>query len=330
MVSINLSSIDRKLLNLLQAEFPLTSEPYTDLGLQLGIDGDEIIYHIEQLKAKEIIRQISPVLDARSLGYQTTLVAMRVAKSQFDKAARLIAEHPGVSHGYERDHHFNLWFTLAMPFTADIETELQRLTSPIDAEAVFALPAVKLFKINAYFDMEWDSQSAADIIYYPGGILPQRVELSRIDRLIIKELQQDLPLIPRPFTAMSTRLGMDVADFLARCQSLKQHGIIRRFGAAINHKQAGFKANAMGCWVALPDMVDVVGRKLASLREVSHCYERKTNPQWPYNLFAMIHSHTRKTCQEIARKISAETGVRDYILLFSTREFKKVRIKYQV
>ncbi len=327
---MNLSSIDRKLLNLLQAEFPLSSEPYAALGLRLDIDRDEIIHRIEQLKAKRIIRQISPVLDARSLSYQTTLVAMRVTESQLGKAARLIAEHPGVSHSYERDHHFNIWFTLAIPPTTDIETELQRLTSPIGAEAVFALPAVKLFKLRAYFDMSEDNQSAADTICHPDGVLPQKVALSPIDRLIINELQQDLPLIPRPFTAMSARLGMDVADFLAHCQSLKQRGIIRRFGAAINHKQAGFRANAMACWVVPPDMVDIVGRKLASLREVSHCYERETNPLWPYNLFAMIHGHTRETCREIARKISAETGLSDYILLFSTREFKKVRIKYQV
>jgi DNA-binding Lrp family transcriptional regulator len=105
---------------------------------------------------------------------------------------------------------------------------------------------------------------------------------------------------------------------------------MRRFGAAINHKQVGFKANAMACWIVPSDMVDDIGRKLASLREVSHCYERKTNPLWSYNLFAMIHGHTREVCQEIASKISDETGIRGYILLFSTREFKKVRIKYQV
>ena len=105
---MHLDSIGKKLLNLVQVEFPLTKEPYADLGLQLGIDRDEVIYHIEQLKTKGVIRQISPVLDARSLGYQTTLVAMRVAETQLDKAGQLIGEHPGVSHGYERDHYFNL------------------------------------------------------------------------------------------------------------------------------------------------------------------------------------------------------------------------------
>ena len=327
---MRLDSIDRRLLNLLQAKFPLTREPYADLGLWLGIDQDEVIHRIKQLKARGIIRQISPVLDSRSLGYQTTLVAMRVAERQSDKAARLIAEHPGVSHGYKRDHHFNLWFTLAIPPGADMETELQQLTGPTDAEAVFALPAIKLFKIRAYFAMDGDSQSAADTMAHPGGILPQKVELSQIDRLIVNELQQDLPLILSPFTDMSARLGMEVEDFLARCRSLKQRGIMRRFGAAINHKEAGFKANAMVCWVAPPNMVNAVGQKLASLREVSHCYERKTNPLWQYNLFAIIHSHTREACEEVASRVSSETGLKDYVLLFSTKEFKKVRVKYLV
>ncbi len=123
---------------------------------------------------------------------------------------------------------------------------------------------------------------------------------------------------------------MDEDYFLAQCQSLKQRGIMRRFGAAVNHRKAGFKANAMTCWVAPPEKVDAAGRKLASLKEVSHCYERKTNPLWRYNLFAMIHGHTEKACQEIASKVSEETGLTDYAMLFSTREFKKTRTKYLV
>jgi DNA-binding Lrp family transcriptional regulator len=129
---------------------------------------------------------------------------------------------------------------------------------------------------------------------------------------------------------MSTKLGIDVKDLLVQCQLLKQRGVIRRFGAAINHRQAGFKANAMTCWIAPPDVVDVAGQKLASLREVSHCYERKTNPLWQYNLFAMIHGHSKEACQEIADKVSRETGLIDYVRLFSTKEFKKMRIKYLV
>ena len=142
--------------------------------------------------------------------------------------------------------------------------------------------------------------------------------------------QQDLSLIPEPFLAMAGRADMNAEQFLARCRSLQQRGIMRRFGASINHNRVGFKANAMTCWVAPPDAVDVAGRKLASLREVSHCYERKTNPLWQYNLFAMIHGHNKEACREIASKVSDEIGLNDCVMLFSTREFKKARIKYLV
>ena len=325
-----LDSIDKKLLNLVQTEFPLQPRPYSELGLKLGIDSDGVIQRIEQLKAKGIIRQISPVLDARRLGYQTTLVAMKVSASQLDKAAQLIKEHPGVSHGYQRDHRFNLWFTLAIPPAADMETELKRLASPIDAEVVFTLPAIKLFKIGAYFAMDGDKQTTVDTVAPPGRVLPQEAELSPTDRLVINELQQDLPLIPAPFTVMATQLGMAEETFLAHCRSLLQRSIMRRFSAFINHRKAGFKANAMACWIASPDKVDSAGRKLASLREVSHCYERKTNPWWPYNLFAMIHGHSREVCQVLADKVSSETDLRDYVLLYSTKELKKTRVKYAV
>ncbi len=330
MSNMDIESVTRQLLNLLQVEFPLAREPYSELGLKLGIDRDEVINHIEQLKAKGILRQISPVLDAPRLGYQTTLVAMRVAETQLDKAEQLITEHPGVSHGYERDHYLNLWFTLAVAPASDIETELKQLISPVDVEAVFALPAVKVFKIGVYFDMSGDGQGTTGIPTQPDGVLPEKAELSRTDRLIINELQQDLPLVPTPFAVMAARLGMDEEYFLAQCQSLLQRGIIRRFGASVNHRKVGFRANAMSCWVAPPDMVDAAGQKLASLREVSHCYERKTNPLWQYNLFAMIHGRTRDECQQIVDKVSDETGLMDYVLLFSTKEFKKTRVKYLV
>jgi DNA-binding Lrp family transcriptional regulator len=327
---MNLDSVDRKLLNLMQAGFPLVGEPYADLGMRSGIDGDEVLRRIARLKSEGILRQISPVFNTRSLGYQTTLVAIRVGENQLDRAEGLIAEHPGVSHGYERDHYFNLWFTLAAPAGVDLQMELQQLTGPLEAEAVLALPAIKLFKIGTYFDMDGDGQAPEGTGVQPVDTSPERLELSPTDRLIINELQQDLPLTPKPFTALAARSGMEVEDFLAHCQSLLQRGIMRRFSASINHRRAGFTANAMSCWIAPPDRLDAAGQKLASLREVSHCYERKTSPLWQYNLFAMIHGQTREACQDIVRDISRKTGLTDYVMLFSTKEFKKARVKYLV
>ena len=326
---MRLDSIDQRLLGLLQAKFPLTAEPYTELGLSLGVAEGEVIHRIEQMKSKGLVRQISPVLDARRLGYKTTLIAMRVGETHLDQAAKFLTEHASVSHAYEREHQFNLWFTLAAPDTVDTDSELLRLADVIEAEAAFALPAVKVFKLRTYFSSDENDQPEVPA-GTPNGFTRQSVYLSPIDREVINELQQDLPLISRPFAKMSARLRTDEEKFLTQCQSLLSRGIIRRFGASINHRGVGFAANAMTCWAVPAEKVEVMADKLVPLRQVSHCYERKTNPEWHYNLFAMIHGHTREQCQEIAERVSLETGLTDYVLLFSTREFKKIRVIYQV
>jgi DNA-binding Lrp family transcriptional regulator len=322
-----LDDASRKLLSQLQMEFPLSSEPYADLGVRLAISHDEVIRLIKQLKEQGIVRQISPVLDSRQLGYQPTLIAMRVTGENLATVERLIIAHPGVSHAYERDNYFNLWFTLTTGTGANLDRELGQLANSVEVMAKMTLPAVKIYKIGAHFATNEDGKETA---LPQSNALPDKAKLSEADRAIINELQQDLPLTHRPFSAMAVCLGMTEDYFLGRCRSLQQRGIMRRYGAAVNHRNAGYKANAMTCWGAPKEKVDAAGEKLASLKQVSHCYERKTNPQWKYNLFAMIHGRTRGECREIARTVSAETGLDDYAMLFSTREIKKTRITYLV
>jgi len=325
-----LDGIDRKLINLIQGDFPLVREPFSALGMRLDISGGQVIHRIERLKGDGIVRQIGPVFDARSLGYRTTLVAMRVAESQLDKAAQVINEHPGVSHSYQRDNRFNLWFTLALPSKMDIKSELQRLRGLICADDILDLPALRIFKIGAYFDVQGNDEPLPDNGIDYSRPLHRESHLSPADRVLINELQRDIPLVERPFDVFSARLNMDIYEFLGRFRSLQKRGIMRRFGASIRHNRIGFVANAMACWIVPLDIVEVVGRKLAALREVSHCYERKVDSLWPYNLFAVIHGRTKETCQDIVSQLSCETGCKDYVLLFSVREFKKVRVKYLV
>ncbi len=323
------NNIDARLTGLLQTDFPLVTRPYAELGDCLDISEAEVISRIVQLKERGVVRQLSPVLDARRLGIQTTLVAMRVLEERMDKAARTLVEHPGVSHGYEREHHMNLWFTLAVAPGGGIRAELEKIAGSIGADDFFDLPATRLFKIGTYFAMD-EEGGAGSHGESSGGTLPPVVELSREDRAVINELQQDLPLCPTPFTGMAASLGMAEASFLERSQSLLKRGIMRRFGAAINHRRAGYQANGMLCMVVPPGRVEATGRHLSSIREVSHCYERRTNPVWKYNLFAMAHGRTRETCREIAEKVTTECGLSDHLLLFSTRELKKERVKYLV
>ena len=326
----DLNDIDRKLLNIIQAEFPLDREPFLALGMRFNISSKEVLQRIKRLKAEGIVRQIGPVCNAQKLGYQTTLVGMRVPVERLSNAAQIIGTHPGISHGYERDNDFNFWFTLAMPNREDMRNEVQKLATEIEAETTVNLPAVRVFKIGFYLDIAGDNWNMPDTSYNYTTISYEDAYLSPNDRAVVNELQQDLPLIERPFDLMSARLSMDVSDFLNRCQSLMQCGIIRRFGASLRHTSLGFKANAMACWKVPPIMVETTGKKIAVLREVSHCYERKTSALWPYNLFAMIHASKKQTCQDRMDKLSQETKLGEYILLFSTREFKKVRVRYLV
>jgi DNA-binding Lrp family transcriptional regulator len=322
-----MDDIDRKLLAGLQNGFPLTARPFAGLGKSLGVPEMEIIGRIRRFKLEGIVRQISPVLDARRLGYRATLVAMKVAPDRLENAARVIRRNPGISHGYERDYDYNVWVTLAVPAGADIEAEMAKPGGEIPAEAIFQLPALKLYKIGAFFGDEGGEAGRAG---GNGGGLHPAVRLSEQDRAVINAAQRDLPLESRPFTGMAEAAGLDEEMFLARCRSLLDRGVMRRYGAAVNHRRAGYTANAMACWNIPADKVDEMGRRLAARREVSHCYERETNLQWPYNLFAMIHGHDRETCREIVREASEMSGWRDCLVLFSTRELKKTRIKYVV
>lgn len=316
------------MLGLLQSEFTLTPEPYAELGTKMGVSGDEVLSQIGKLKENGIVRAIGPVINPARLGFKTTLVAMRVSGVEMDNAASILNGHPMVSHAYERDHHFNLWFTLAFPEETDIEPEIERLSHQMKAEAAFSLPARRLFKLRTHFgNNKGTNESVTEDTV---GTKYSPVRLSVMDRRIINELQQDLPQTAHPFADMSARADMSESEFLARCRSLLMRGVMRRFGAAINHRKAGYLANGMTCWEAPPEKLDVAAGMLTAQSAVSHCYERETNPLWKYNLFAMIHGHAREECVAIADMVSAQTGLADYTILFSTKEIKKTRIRYQV
>jgi DNA-binding Lrp family transcriptional regulator len=325
MLQLEVDAAGQRLLSLLQREFPIARRPYRGLAEKLDTGEDEIISQVKELKAKGLVRLIGPVMDARRLGYQSTLIAMKVTADRLEQAERVVAEHSGVSHGYEREHDFNVWFTLSLPHTITVADELRRLALVTGAEAAISLPARRLFKIGAYFDNESVTQPAIT-----GTRLPEEVELCPDDRKVINALPLDLPLTPAPFEAISEEAGIGVEELLARCRSLVERGVIRRFSASVNHRRVGFQANAMTCWAAPSEKVDPSGWELASLKAVSHCYERDINPLWKYNLFAMLHCQTRDACREMVDEVSLKLGLQEYVMLFSTREFKKTRVKYLV
>ena len=149
-----------------------------------------------------------------------------------------------------------------------------------------------------------------------------------IDKKIISQIQKDLPVHPKPFALMAEKIGISEEAFIERVKHLKREGIIRRFGATLRHQEAGFKANAMIAWKASLDIISEMGEALARYREVSHCYHRAAKGDWPYNLYTMVHGGSRDECREIADRMSSATGLTEYAVLFSEKEFKKTSMEY--
>jgi DNA-binding Lrp family transcriptional regulator len=152
--------------------------------------------------------------------------------------------------------------------------------------------------------------------------------LTKIEKKIVKALQDNLLLCSQPFKAIAEQVGISEDELLAEIHRLKQQGIIRRFGAIVNHRNLGIAANAMVVWRAPKDKSQEIGEIMATFPEVTHCYERPTYPDWQYNLFTMIHGESKDECERVITQISEQTGIKDYKQLYSTRELKKVSMKY--
>ena len=152
--------------------------------------------------------------------------------------------------------------------------------------------------------------------------------IEEIDKKIISQIQKDLPVHPKPFALMAEKIGITENAFIERVKRLKKEGIIRRFGATLRHQEAGFKANDMIAWNAPEDTISKMGKTLARFREVSHCYHRAPKGDWPYNLYTMVHGGSRDECREIAERLSSTTGLTEYAVLFSEKEFKKTSMEY--
>jgi DNA-binding Lrp family transcriptional regulator len=152
--------------------------------------------------------------------------------------------------------------------------------------------------------------------------------LSEQEKKVIAAIQGDIPVCERPYRQLAESIGLSEDALLTTLADLRRRNLIRRFGATLRHQKSGYSANAMGAWQVEEDRVEAVGRTMASCRQISHCYRRNPTPEWPYNLYTMIHAESEAACWEIAREMATQTGVAHYTLLFSRRELKKTSMTY--
>ena len=295
-----------------------------------GLAEDEVLRRTQRLLDERIIREVTPIFDTRVLGYRSMLVAAKVDPENPWRAAKTINSHPGVSHNYLRDHEFNLWFTIATEpgSRLGLEGTLDVLAALTGAQSVRQLPTLRLFKIRMDLEMEKGTEALAAAAEPVNHQEPEAIELSERDIAVIRATQGPMEAIAEPFAASARRLDTPVGALLAHLEDMRERRALRRVAAILFHRRAGFSANGMGVWKVPEERILELGPRMASFRGISHCYQRPTYADWPYSVFTMAHGRSKEECDAILDSIATDTGIAERRTLYSSTEFKKVRLRY--
>jgi DNA-binding Lrp family transcriptional regulator len=328
--AVPLDDADKRLLNLLQGSFPLEPRPFARVAELAGTTEDWVLRRTQELLDARIVRQITPIFDTRVLGYSSMLVAAKVDAENPWRPAQVMNAHPGVTHNYLRNHEFNMWFTVATAPDSKLGLEgtLDVLAREAGAESVRMLPTLKLFKIRMDLEMEGGTKDLAREGVALDPVEPDPVRVTDLDRAVIRALQGDMPVVSEPYAAAAGEVGLPVHRFLAHLEGMRASGALRRVAAILFHRRAGFSANGMGVWNVPQDRIMELGPRMAAFRGISHCYQRPTYEDWHYSLFTMAHGRSKEECDAILETIAEETGIEDRSVLYSSTEFKKVRMLY--
>jgi len=327
-----MDSEDKRILSLLQTEFPVVARPFDALAARhgrgpcrgrkrLGTEPAALVARVRHLAETGFIRRIGPVFDSRRLGYTSTLAAARVPAERLAEVAERVSRLPGVTHNYERRGDYNLWFTL----TARSEKEIARTLDALGEETgiVFhSLPALAVYKIRAVFGADEATSGG------PPRKESSPAELDDKQKQLVRALQDGVAIEAEPFVSVAERVGRPVEEVLAQIRAWMEGGVIRRFGAVLAHRRVGYRANGMAVFRLPADRVDEAGRMLAKRPEITHCYCRPPLSDFPYTLYAMIHGQSEEAVRALADRLAQEISSADYALLFSTTEFKKSPMRY--
>ncbi len=315
-----------EILSRIQKKFPLVSKPFAVIAQELNISEEEVLSILQKEKNDGIIRQTSAIFDTKRLGYKSSLVAFKMPPELIDSAVKIINSHPGISHNYERNHEFNIWFTLGVAPTSKLglDKTVALIAKLTHAQEYIMLPTLKLFKINVKLNTTGKDEKKEKV----KKVIHKDIELTKLHRDIIRLVQYDIDIVSEPFSKIVKEVGTDYKTFFSILQELQEAGIMRRFASILNHRKAGFNANAMVVWDIDEKQGEKIGADAAAFSAVSHCYLRPKYSNWPYNLFTMIHAKTTEESDKIIQEMAKEIPNKSYMPLYSSREFKKVRIEY--
>ena len=323
------ASLDERLLNDYQRDFPLVSQPFAEIADELDTGTAEIVARLRALKEQGSVSRVGPVFRPNAIG-ASTLAAMAVPPADLHHVAQLVNAYPQVNHNYEREHRFNLWFVV----TADSESARDDTLAQIETDTGYqtlSLPLERDYHIDLGFHMS-QAACATRAREVCGPIKHQPCPTSAADAALIGVIQGGLPLVERPFLVTAQRSGQTEAAVIQRIRDWLDDGTIKRFGVIVRHHELGYRANAMAVWDIPNEQVDELGDRFAALPWVTLCYRRRRQrPHWPFNLYCMIHGRERHAVRRlIARMVASENLDRyAHAVLFSGRRFKQRGARYR-
>ena len=307
-------------LNDWQRDFPIVRRPFGEIARRAGASELEVMATVERLHARGAISRVGAVFAPRRVG-ASTLAALAAPPDRIERIAAVVSARPEVNHNYQREHRYNLWFVA----TAADQAALGGALAAIERDTgcrVIALPLENEFHIDLGFDLRSGHKSA------PPPALRPACEPDAEDKRLMAALQPGLELLPRPFRQLGETLYMAEEEVIARISSMVEDGTIKRFGIVVRHHELGYRANAMVVFDLPDEEVDAVGARLATEPGVNLCYRRRRSlPDWPYNLYCMVHGRSRGEAEPVIDRLAAIVG-QPATALFSTRRFKQCGARY--
>ena len=320
-----------------QRGFPLIPRPFAEIGDAMGLEERDVIARLAAAQAHGLISRIGAVVQPNTVG-ASTLAALAVPEERLDEVAAIVSAQPEVTHNYEREHDWNLWFVVTAADRPGVRAVLERIERATGLEAL-DLPLKRGFHIDLGFALPEAARPDGLKKHMPhnaGDDPTEPVAITGFDRRLLATIEDGLPLIARPYLAVAARLETTEQRIIDRLRALTAAGVIRRFGIIVRHRRLGFRANAMVVWNVPDELIDEAGRLLARSPGVTLCYERSRRmPRWPYNLFCMIHGRERKAVRariaELASMLKDRLGAAiPHVPLFSRRCFKQCGARFSV
>ena len=340
--------LSQKLLAIIQDGFPLVERPYLRLAEMLNCDSkkgagekcanfvvteQKVFDDIEKMRASGVIRRIGGVYDSKKLGFISRLCAGKVPASENDfsaehhaqtpmeKFAAVVNDEPAITHNYIRSHEYNVWFTVIAENESAIQAVVDRVCAQTDLHDVHVLTATKKYKINTV--MGKGAGAPSKNVFASAVRQSPESALTEADRTRIHIACDDIPHSLTPFK-----------DWGVSCDELREDIAakrMRRFGAILRHQDAGFPCNAMVCFMLDEGTLansESAGSLLAKKHYVSHCYERPSFENFPYNLYAMMHAQTPEELDGFIKESVALLDNPEYVVLHSLKELKKTSFRF--